>query len=149
MENNNNHSQKGLLWSWSYGSWIYNYSVSVQSVSITTKVISLNLSHGKVYSIQHYVIRFISDLWQSCGFLWIFQFPPPIKLTPRYNWNIVESGVKHLMSVHNIIPNLEDTKEVIKSCKSKDRQCNGKRKKGHENYKTLQGKLKIEKQEPH
>jgi hypothetical protein len=26
------------------------------------------------------------------------------------------------MSVHNIIPNLEDTKEVIKSCKSKDRQ---------------------------
>jgi hypothetical protein len=53
------------------------------------------------------------------------------------------------MSVHNIIPNLEDTKEVIKSCESKDRQCNGKRKKGYEIYKTLQGKLKIEKQELH
>jgi hypothetical protein len=25
------------------------------------------------------------------GFL---RFPPPIKLTPRYNWNIVESGIK-------------------------------------------------------
>ena len=43
---------------------------------------------GKVYSIQHYVIKFVSDLWQVWGFL---QFPLPIK----HNWNIVESGVKH------------------------------------------------------
>ena len=26
---------------------------------------------------------------------WFFRFPPPIKLTPRYIWNIVESGIKH------------------------------------------------------
>ena len=36
---------------------------------------------GKVYSIQNYVIKFVSDLRQVCGFLWILQFPPPIKLT--------------------------------------------------------------------
>ena len=30
--------------------------------------------------------------WQVGGFIW---FPPPIKLTARYNWNIVESGIKH------------------------------------------------------
>ena len=34
----------------------------VQSVPITTKVESSNPTHGKVYSIQHYVIKFISDL---------------------------------------------------------------------------------------
>ena len=44
-----------------------------------------------MYSI-HYVIKFVSDLWQVAGF---HHFPPPMKLTARYNGNIVESGVKH------------------------------------------------------
>ena len=33
----------------------------------------------KVYSIQHYVIKFIGDLRQVGGFLWALWFPPPIK----------------------------------------------------------------------
>jgi hypothetical protein len=37
----------------------------VQSVPITTKAVSLNPTHGEVYSIQHYVIKFISDLPQG------------------------------------------------------------------------------------
>ena len=41
-------------------------------------VVSSNSTHGEVYSIQHYVIKFVSDLWQICGFLWI---PPQILLT--------------------------------------------------------------------
>jgi hypothetical protein len=41
----------------------------VQSVCITTKVVSLNPAHGKVYSIQHYVIKFVSDLRQVGGIL--------------------------------------------------------------------------------
>jgi len=43
--------------------------LSMQSVPITTKVVSLNPVHGKVYSIQHYVIKFVSDLQQVCGYL--------------------------------------------------------------------------------
>ena len=40
--------------------------------------------------------NFVSDLRKAGGFLRLFRFPPPIKLTaPRYNWNIVESGVKY------------------------------------------------------
>jgi hypothetical protein len=35
----------------------------------------------KVYSIQHYVIKFVSDLGQVSGFFQVLQFPPPIKLT--------------------------------------------------------------------
>jgi hypothetical protein len=43
--------------------------------------------------VQHYVIKIVSDLRQVGSFLRVLQFPP-IKLTARYNWNIVESGVK-------------------------------------------------------
>ena len=31
-----------------------------QSVPITTNIVSLNPAHGEVYSIQHYVINFVS-----------------------------------------------------------------------------------------
>jgi hypothetical protein len=34
---------------------------------MTTKVVSLNLVHGEVYSIQYYVIKFVSDLRQVDG----------------------------------------------------------------------------------
>jgi len=37
--------------------------------------------HGVVYSIQYYVIKFISVLRLVGGFLLVFRFPPPIKLT--------------------------------------------------------------------
>jgi hypothetical protein len=36
---------------------------------------------GEVYSIQHYVIKFVSDLQQIDGFLRVLPFRPPIKLT--------------------------------------------------------------------
>ena len=55
--------------------------ISVQSVPITTKVVSLNPVHGEVYSIQHHVIKFVSDLQQVLGFLQVLWFSPPIKLT--------------------------------------------------------------------
>jgi hypothetical protein len=41
----------------------------MQSVPITTKVVNLNPAHDKVFLIQHYVIKFVSDLQQVSGFL--------------------------------------------------------------------------------
>jgi len=38
-------------------------------------------AHGEVYLIQHYVIKFVSDLRQVSGFCSQLQIPPPIKLT--------------------------------------------------------------------
>jgi len=38
---------------------------------------------GEVYSIQHYVIKFVSDLRQVGGFLRVLRFLPPIKLTAK------------------------------------------------------------------
>ena len=45
------------------------FQIPVQSVPITTKIVSLNSVHGDVYSIQHYVIKFVSDLRQVDSFL--------------------------------------------------------------------------------
>ena len=47
-----------------------------------------NIVHGEVYSIQHYVKKFVSDLRQQ------YNWPPP------YNWNVVESCVKHHKTNH-------------------------------------------------
>ena len=51
--------------------------------AITTKVVSLNPADGEVYNymIQHYLIKFVSNLWQVGGFLRVLRFPPPIKRT--------------------------------------------------------------------
>ena len=68
---------------WNIMSLKYNLDLQlpVQSVSITTNVVSSNPVHGKVYSIQHYVKEFVRDLRQVGGFLLVFQFPSLIKLT--------------------------------------------------------------------
>jgi hypothetical protein len=43
--------------------------IFMQSMPITTKIMSYNPAHGKVYSMQRYVIQFVSDLRQVSGFL--------------------------------------------------------------------------------
>jgi hypothetical protein len=62
-------------------------------VPITTEVVSLNPVHGEVYLIQHYVIKFVSDLRQvRCS--------PDTPVSSTNNTDcqdidIVESGNKH------------------------------------------------------
>jgi hypothetical protein len=53
----------------------------MQSVPITTNIVSSNPAHGGVYSIHHYVIKSVNDLRQVGCFLRVLYFPPPIKLT--------------------------------------------------------------------
>ena len=48
--------------------WYLDLHLPMQSVPITTKVVSLIPTHGEVYLIQHYVIKLVSDLWQVGGF---------------------------------------------------------------------------------
>ena len=75
---NNSFSKRGTVVA--IDVWLLDLQLPIQSVPITTKVVSLNPVHGEVYLIQHYVIKFVSDLRQISGFLWGLQFPPPIKL---------------------------------------------------------------------
>jgi len=53
----------------------------VQLDPITTKVVSSNPVYGEEYSIQHYVLNFVSDLRQVGGFLRVLRFHPLVKLT--------------------------------------------------------------------
>ena len=55
--------------------WQLDLQLPVQSVPIT-KIVSLNPVHGEVYSIQHYVIKFVRELRQVGGFLEVLRFHP-------------------------------------------------------------------------
>ena len=52
--------------------WLLDLQLSMQSVLITTN----ESRTGEVYSIQHYVIKFVSYLLQVAGFLRVFWFLP-------------------------------------------------------------------------
>ena len=66
--------------------WQLDLQLPIQSVPITTKVVIWNPAHGEVFLIQHYVIKFASDLWQVGGFLRVSS----INKTDRHD--IVKSG---------------------------------------------------------
>ena len=55
-----------------------------QSVPITTKVVSSNPVHGEVYTIQHYMIKFMSDLRQVGGFLRVLSLVSSTNKTDRH-----------------------------------------------------------------
>jgi hypothetical protein len=76
----------GPSWPWSYGSWIL--QVPMQSVPITTDVVSSNLDQGKVDKLCDKVCQ-----WLVTG-QW-FSTVSSTNKTDRYSRNIVESGVKH------------------------------------------------------
>ena len=44
---------------------------------------SSNPVHGEVYSMQLFVIMFVSEFWKVTGFLRILCLPPPIKTDPQ------------------------------------------------------------------
>ena len=49
--------------------WQLDLQLPVQSMDIITNFVSLNPIHGEGYLIQHYVIKFVSDLRQVSGFI--------------------------------------------------------------------------------
>jgi hypothetical protein len=69
------------LHSWSYGSWIFNYLCS-QCLSPITLWVHILFRQGVLNTIL--CDKVINDLQQVSGFLWVLQFPPPIKL--KYCW---------------------------------------------------------------
>jgi hypothetical protein len=61
---------------------------------------------GEVYSIQHYVIQFVSDLRQVGGFLRVLRFPLSIKLTATIwlTWDVTwvpEKVIFRSVTVYN------------------------------------------------
>ena len=60
--------------------WHLDLHLPMQLVPIITNVVSSSPAYGEVYSIHRYVINFVSDLRQVCGFIRVLRFPQPIKL---------------------------------------------------------------------
>ena len=60
---------------------VFGFTTTYTIGAISTNDVSSNPAHDKMYSIQQYVIKFVSDLRQVGGFLRVLRFPPPIKLT--------------------------------------------------------------------
>jgi hypothetical protein len=63
-----------------------------------------------VYSIQHYVIKFVSDLQQVSGFLQVLRFPPPIKLSH----NITEILLKVALNIITLTPVIYHDQHYLK-----------------------------------
>ena len=63
--------------------WQWDFRLHVQSVPITTNSMSLNLAHGKMYSIQLCMIHFVSELRHDDGLLRVLRFLQTIKLTDK------------------------------------------------------------------
>ena len=72
--------------------WWLDLQLPVQSVHITTKIVSSKPIHGEVYLLllnvidpqvllDKHVIKFVNDLRQVSDFLHVLQFSPPITLT--------------------------------------------------------------------
>ena len=61
--------------------WYLDFPLQVKSVPITTNAMNSNPTHGKVYSIQLYMIHVVSDLRQDDGFLRVPRSLQAIKLT--------------------------------------------------------------------
>jgi len=53
----------------SYGRYrmVVRLQLLMQSLPITTYILTLNIAHGEVYPIQHYMIKLVNDLWFSQG----------------------------------------------------------------------------------
>jgi len=84
--------------------WYLDLQLPIQLVQITTDVVS----SGDVYSIQHYVIKFVS----CCRSLVFSGYPcffHKSNWPSLYNWHIVESGVKH----HNPNPYVLDLFDLL------------------------------------
>jgi hypothetical protein len=73
----------------------------VQSVPITTKVVNSNLFHVKVYSIQQYVIKFVSDFQQVGCFLRVIRFPFTNKTDRHDNTEILLEVALNTMNQTN------------------------------------------------
>ena len=78
-------------------------TLSVSTADYTPITLSRS---GEVYSIQHYVIKFVHDLRQVGGFFRVLRLPPPVLLTDReYNTENYKRGTtsnyqNYILGVH-------------------------------------------------
>ena len=98
----------GPLWSWLYGSWIYNY---LCNQCLSPLVVSSNPVHGDGRGVLDTTVcdnvcQWLATWtvrWFCLGTL-VSSINKTYIVPPRYmyNWNIVESGIKHQKPIQTI-----------------------------------------------
>jgi hypothetical protein len=89
----------------------------------THNSVSQNPAHGRVYSIQHYVIQFVSDLWQVGGFLYTTLCDTVCQWLAAGRWFSLYNIMWYSLSVtcgrsvvfsiqHNVIQFVSDLRQV-------------------------------------
>ena len=108
-----------LIQIWIYLLYLSTHSTQLpmQSVPIITDVVSSNPAHGEVYSMQHYVIKFVSDLQQVGGFLQVLLFPPPIKLAAPLITEILLKVALRTIKPTDQLKQSNKTNLILFSCK--------------------------------
>jgi hypothetical protein len=81
-------------WPWSYGSWIYNYLYNQSCCEFETR-------SGQ--GVQHYVIKFVSDLRQVGGFLRFFNSSVSVNYQLFLSWVVIKVPVTMLVEQEIII----------------------------------------------
>ena len=81
----------------------------MQSVPIATKIVRSNPVHGEVYAVQHYVIKFVSDLRQVGG----FQDTPVSSTNKAYRHDIAEILLKVALNINDQPPWLKSDKIIL------------------------------------
>ena len=77
-----------------------NYLIEKNFISPLMLFVSLNLAHGNMYLIQHYVIKFVSDLWHISGYLSVLHKYQIDTSSPLWTFN---SNVKLYRCTHTIL----------------------------------------------
>jgi hypothetical protein len=82
---------------------VVGFKLPMQSVPITTNIVSLNPAHGEVYLIQHYVIKFVSNMRQG---QWFFPGIPGSSTNRIDRHNITEILLKVALNIITLTLNL-------------------------------------------
>ena len=91
--------------------WWLELQLPVQSVPIAIKVVSLNPTHGEVYPIQHYVIKFVTHFVNG------FSLGTPVSSTNKTNCHdITEILLKVVLKHHNPNPIIIIVYQNMKLC---------------------------------
>ena len=90
--------------------WYLDLQLPMQSVPIISNVVSFNPTHGEAYSIQHYVIKFVSDLRHVGGFLRVLLVSSTNKI---HRHDITEIMLKVVLCIINQTNQTDSMKMVI------------------------------------
>jgi hypothetical protein len=80
------------------GRWDINLCPHFFFINLFTRITKA-VSSNPTQVIQHYVVKFVRDLWQVCAFSCVLWFPPPIKLTTTISLKVALNTITLTLTI--------------------------------------------------